>query len=173
MDPMTHRHGFFGRSRVGRSDPGRTPWLGLAGTCTAASAAAAVLLAAAALAFTGPAAAASVAFAAVIVIAFFALSLLAGHLVGRRNPSGAIGVFAVVYVLKIVGFAGILLWMGTPAWIARPWFGAAGIASVVVWQAAELYGFSRLRLQIFNDAPAPGDAGGDAAPSSGKEGPHA
>lgn len=137
-----------------------------------------MLLAAGAVAFSGPAAAASVALAAVIVIAFFALSLIAGHLVGRRNPSGAIGVFAVVYVLKIVGFAAILLWIGTPAWISRPWFGAAGIVTVVVWQAAELYAFSRLRLQIFDDAPADdaaggNGAGGDAAPSSGKEGPGA
>lgn len=105
---------------------------------------------------TSPAAAGSVAFAAVVVIAFFAISLLAGHFVGRRNPAGAIGMFAVVYLIKIVGFAALLIWIGTPDWIDPPWFGATGIVTVVVWQAVELWGFSRVRLQIFNDPEDPG-----------------
>lgn len=131
-----------------------------------------VVLAAAAWLATGPAAAGSVAFSAVVVIAFFAISLLVGHFVGRRNPAGAIGVFAVVYLIKIVGFAALLIWIGTPAWINPQWFGATGIVTVVLWQAVELWGFSRVRLQIFSD---PEDAGGATSPSSGptpKGGPH-
>jgi ATP synthase protein I len=138
----------------GPSAAAASPWLGLAAKCTAASAAVAAALAVGGLVASGTGAAASVAFAAAVVIAFFALSLLAGHIAGRRNPSGAIGVFAVVYVLKIVGFAALLLWIGTPAWVDGPWFGASGIVTVVVWQAVEVLAFSRLRLQIFDDEPA-------------------
>lgn len=173
MDPMTHRNGFFGRSRIGGPAQPRTPWLRLAGTCSAASGIAAVLLAVTALIASGPAAAASAVAAAVVVVAFFAVSLIAGHIAGRNNPSGAIGVFAVVYVVKVVGFAALLLWIGTPAWISRPWFGAAGIVTVVVWQAVEVFAFSRLRLQIFDDAPSAGGSPAGPAPSSGEEGPHA
>lgn len=170
---MTNRHGISGRPGVGGSGRGRTPWLGLAAKCSAASSAAAVLLAVAGLLASGPGAGASVLFAAVIVIAFFALSLLAGHFAGRNNPSGAIGVFAVVYVVKVVGFAALLLWLGRPAWIVGPWFGAAGIVTVVVWQAVEVFAFSRLRLQIFDDAPPAGGAHGDSSQSSGQEDPNA
>ncbi|GAB3283934.1 hypothetical protein GCM10027449_27460 [Sinomonas notoginsengisoli] len=167
------KFGFVGRPRVGGSGGGRTPWLGLAATSSAASAAGAILLAIAGLVASGPGAAGSVLFAAGIVIAFFALSLIAGHFAGRNNPSGAIGVFAVVYVLKVVGFAALLLWLGKPAWVAGPWFGAAGIATVVIWQTVEVLAFSRLRLQIFDDVPPTGSGRSDAAPSSGQEGPHA
>ncbi|GAA2197964.1 hypothetical protein GCM10009849_08840 [Sinomonas flava] len=148
MTRATRTEGDFGSPAAAAS-----PWLGLAAKCTAASAGAALVLAAAALLASGAGAAGSVLFAAAVVIAFFALSLLAGHIAGRRNPSGAIGVFAVVYVLKIVGFAALLIWLGTPAWIDGPWFGASGIVTVVVWQAVEVFVFSRLRLQIFDDAP--------------------
>ncbi|MDQ4502052.1 hypothetical protein [Sinomonas sp. ASV322] len=138
-------------------------WLRLAVLCTGASAAVAVVLAVAAWLTANAAAAGSVIFAAVVVISFFAISLLVGHFVGRRNPSGAIGAFAVVYLVKIVGFAALLIWIGTPVWINPPWFGATGIVTVVVWQAVELWGFSRVRLQIFDepddDAPS-GPSGG-------------
>ncbi|WP_231567568.1 hypothetical protein [Sinomonas humi] len=139
-------------------------WLRLAALCSGATAALDAVLALVAWLATGAAAAGSVAFAAVVVIAFFAISLLVGHFVGRRNPAGAIGMFAVVYLIKIVGFAAVLIWIGTPAWINPPWFGATGIATVVVWQAVELWGFSRVRLQIFND---PEDPGQGASPTSG------
>ncbi|WP_211128917.1 hypothetical protein [Sinomonas albida] len=126
-------------------------WLRLAAVCTAASGGLAVVLAIVAWLTTDAAAAGSALFAAVVVIAFFAISLLVGHFAGRRNPAGAIGMFAVVYLIKIVGFAALLLWIGTPAWINPPWFGLTGVATVVVWQVAELWGFSRVRIQIFND----------------------
>jgi ATP synthase protein I len=133
-------------------------WLRLAGLCTGVTVALGVILALVAWLSTDAAAAGSVLFSSAVVIAFFAISLLVGHLVGRRNPAGAIGVFAVVYLVKIVGFAALLIWIGTPAWINPPWFGGTGIATVVVWQVVELWGFSRVRLQIFND-PEEGSGG--------------
>ncbi|WP_077490138.1 hypothetical protein [Sinomonas mesophila] len=151
---MTHRPGPSGPQGVVGS-----PWLGLAARCTGASAAAAAVLAGVALAAAGPPAAGSVAFAASVVIAFFAISLLAGHAIGRRNPSGAIGAFAVVYVLKIVGFAALLLWLGRPGWVDGPWFGASGIVTVVVWQVVEVLSFSRLRLLIFGDSDGSSEEG--------------
>ena len=145
-------------------------WLRLARLCTGVAGGLAIVLAVIAWIVTDAAAAGSVLFSAAVVIAFFVISLLVGHVVGRRNPSGAIGVFAVVYLIKIVGFAAFLLWIGTPAWINPPWFGATGIATVVVWQAAELWGFSRVRLQIFND---PDEEPGAGAPPSGPGDSHA
>ncbi|WP_246036145.1 hypothetical protein [Sinomonas susongensis] len=147
-------------------------WLRLAGLCTGTTAALDAILAIVAWVATGPAAAGSVAFAAVVVIAFFAISLLVGHFVGRRNPAGAIGMFAVVYLIKIVGFAAVLIWMGTPNWINPPWFGAAGIVTVVVWQAVELWGFSRVRLQIFNDPEEPGPGASPAPGATPRGGSH-
>ena len=168
---MTHQHGFSSRPGVGGSGSPKSPWLGLAATCSAASATTAAILAIVAFVVGGTGAGGSVLFSAVMVIAFFALSLVAGHIAGRNNPSGAIGVFAVVYVVKIVGFAALLLWLGKPAWIVGPWFGAAGIMTVVVWQVVEVLAFSRLRLQIFDDAPAAPPAPDDGTPPSSEDGP--
>ena len=159
MTRMTHPPGPSGPQGVVGS-----PWLGLALRCTAAGAGTAAVLAVAALVVAGPAAAGSVAFAAGVVIAFFAISLLAGHAIGRRNPSGAIGAFAVVYVLKIVGFAALLLWLGRPTWVDGPWFGASGIVTVVVWQTVEVISFGRLRLLIFADSD------GSGSPEEGPRG---
>ncbi|NUP73488.1 MAG: hypothetical protein HOQ07_02355 [Sinomonas sp.] len=144
-------------------------WLRLAVLCTGVTVSLALVLALVAWLGTGAAAGGSVLFSAAVVVAFFVISLLVGHVVGRRNPSGAIGVFAVVYLVKIVGFAALLLWIGTPAWINAPWFGGAGIATVVVWQATELWGFSRVRLQIFND---PAEGPDEGSPAGHPGGPH-
>jgi ATP synthase protein I len=82
---------------------------------------------------------------------FFAISLLIGHFVGRSNPSGAIGLFVATYVVKVVGFAVVLFVLGEPAWLHERWFLIGAVVSVVCWQAAEIYGFSKARLQIYND----------------------
>ena len=82
---------------------------------------------------------------------FFGISLLVGHFVGRNNPSGAIGVFVATYFIKVVGFAAVLFVLGAPAWLHARWFVAGAVTAVVLWQAAEIFGFSKARLQIYND----------------------
>jgi ATP synthase protein I len=84
-------------------------------------------------------------------MAFFAISLLIGHVVGRNNPSGAIGLFVATYFVKVVGFAVVLFAIGAPAWLHAQWFLIGAVVAVVFWQAAEIYGFSKARLQIYND----------------------
>ncbi|MGO4470527.1 hypothetical protein [Arthrobacter sp. efr-133-TYG-120] len=102
----------------------------------------------------------SAAFGGAIVMAFFAISLLIGHFVGRDNPSGAVGLFVASYFVKVVGFAVVLFVVGAPAWLHGRWFVIGAVVTVVSWQAAEIYGFSKARLQIYND-PAAGKGGGD------------
>ncbi|MFF1829648.1 hypothetical protein [Paenarthrobacter sp. NPDC058040] len=103
----------------------------------------------------------STAAGALLVMVFFAISLLIGHFVGRNNPSGAIGLFVATYFIKVVGFAIVLFALGRPDWLNGRWFLIGAVVGIVAWQAAELYGFSKARLQIFND-PADRKAGPDA-----------
>jgi ATP synthase protein I len=102
-------------------------------------------------------------FGGLLVMAFFAISLLVGHFVGRNNPSGAIGVFVVTYFVKVVGFAVVLFVVGTPEWLHDRWFLIGAVACVVFWQAAEIYGFSKARFRIYND-PEPVKDGHDEQP---------
>ncbi|MFJ4207258.1 hypothetical protein ACIPY2_02170 [Paenarthrobacter sp. NPDC089675] len=116
----------------------------------AAAAAAAITSVIAALA-DGGLGSLSTAAGALLVILFFAISLLVGHFVGRNNPSGAIGLFVATYFVKVVGFAVVLFALGRPDWLNGRWFLIGAVVSVVAWQTAELYGFSKARLQIYND----------------------
>jgi ATP synthase protein I len=104
----------------------------------------------------------SAAFGAALVMLFFAISLLIGHFVGRNNPSGAVGLFVATYFVKVVGFAVVLFVIGTPAWLHGRWFIIGAVVAVVLWQAAEIHGFSKARLQIYND-PADGKGGADVS----------
>jgi ATP synthase protein I len=149
------------RERVGVSGPTSSPWLRILGYCSASAGIVVLILCAVAALVVGGAAALSAAFGAVVVVLFFALSLLVGHYVGRKNPSGAIGVFLVTYLVKVVGFAVVLYFIGTPSWLDGTWFFITAVATVLVWQATEVFAFARLRFQLFND-PAPKDGSGHA-----------
>lgn len=140
-----------GNGPVGVSGPTKSLWLRLLAISSAVSGGALALVALVALLMAGTAAALSWVFGGVLVMAFFAISLLIGHFAGRNNPSGAIGLFAATYFIKVVGFAVVLFAIGTPGWLSRGWFVAGAVVTVVLWQAAEIYGFSTARLQIYND----------------------
>jgi ATP synthase protein I len=126
-----------------------SPWLGILARSAAAAGAVALVLAAAAFLATSPEAGLSVLFGAVLVMAFFGISLLIGHFTGRTNPSGALGLFIVTYAIKVVGFAAVLFLLGTPDWLDRTWFFTGALATVLVWQAAEVFAFSRLRTPLY------------------------
>ncbi|MDQ4047189.1 MAG: hypothetical protein M3127_07490 [Actinomycetota bacterium] len=140
-----------GNGTVGASGPRQSLWLGLLGLSSAAAAAALLLTGVLALVLNGWAGALSTAFGGLLVMVFFAISLLIGHFVGRSNPSGAIGLFVATYVVKVVGFAVVLFVLGEPDWLHERWFLIGAVVSVVFWQAAEIYGFGKARLQIYND----------------------
>lgn len=144
-----------------------SPWLRILGRSAGAAGAVALVLAAAAL-ISGPAAGLSVLFGAALVIAFFGISLLIGHFAGRSNPSGALGLFAVTYAIKVVGFAVVFFLLGTPGWLDRTWFFTGALASVIVWQVVEVLVFSRLRTPMYDDAPTGGPAA--SPPDQNREG---
>jgi ATP synthase protein I len=127
-----------------------SPWLGILARSAAASGGVALLLAVAALLATSPAAGLSVLFGAALVVAFFGISLLIGHFAGRSNPSGALGLFIVTYAIKVVGFAAVLFLLGTPDWLDRTWFFTGALATVLAWQTAEVFAFSRLRTPLYD-----------------------
>lgn len=140
-----------GKGSVGVSGPTRSLWLGLLGISSAVSAAALVLAGIVAVALDGWSGLLSSSFGGLLVMAFFAISLLIGHFVGRNNPSGAIGLFVATYFVKVIGFAVVLFAVGAPEWLHGRWFLIGAVVAVVTWQAAEIYGFSKARLQIYND----------------------
>jgi ATP synthase protein I len=140
-----------GNGSVGVSGPTRSLWLRLLLLSSAAGAGAIFLAGVPALILDGANGVLSSTFGGLLVMLFFAISLLVGHFMGRNNPSGAIGLFVATYFVKVVGFAVVLLVVGAPAWLHGRWFVIGAVATVVLWQAAEVYGFSKARLQIYND----------------------
>jgi ATP synthase protein I len=140
-----------GNGHVGATGPTKSLWLHLLKLSSATAAAGLVLCAVPAAVVDGAAGAVSSSLGGLLVMLFFGISLLVGHVVGRNNPSGAIGVFVATYFIKVVGFAAVLFVIGAPEWLRDLWFVAGAVTAVVLWQAAELYGFSKARLQIYND----------------------
>jgi ATP synthase protein I len=144
-----------GAGPVGVSGPTTSLWLKLLGLSSAAAGGALLLAGIAALLANGAAGLLSCLFGGALVMAFFAISLVIGHFVGRNNPSGAIGMFVATYFVKVVGFAVVLFVIGAPAWLHERWFLIGAVVAVVFWQAAEIYGFSKARLQIYNEPQTP------------------
>jgi ATP synthase protein I len=149
------------RGHVEVSEASATPWLNILIKCLLVSGGAVLILAVLALIFSGWPGVGSVALGALVVVAFFGLSLLVGHIYGKKNPSGAIGVFMITYLVKVVGFAVILFTLGTPTWLNGRWFAVAAVVVVVLWQATEVVTFSRQRILLFND---PVEAASSEAP---------
>lgn len=140
-----------GNGPVGVSGPTRSLWLHLLRISSLGSGAGLILCCLLAWIFDGGAGALSAAFAGLIVMVFFGISLLVGHYVGRNNPSGAVGAFVGTYFIKVVGFGAVLFFVGAPEWLNDQWFLVGAVTAVVLWQAAELFGFSKARLQLYND----------------------
>ncbi len=144
-----------GAGPVGVSGPTTSLWLRLLALSAGVSGGALVVTGLLALVITGGTGLWSAVLGGALVMAFFAISLAVGHIVGRNNPSGAIGVFVATYFIKVVGFAIILFVIGAPDWLHARWFVIGAVVTVVSWQAAEVYGFSKARLQIYNDPQSP------------------
>lgn len=140
-----------GNGPVGASGPTPSLWLNLLKRSSIAAAAGLVLCAIPAALLNGLTGAVSSVLGGLLVMLFFGISLLVGHFVGRRNPSGAIGMFVATYFIKVVGFAVVLFAIGAPEWLHGRWFIIGAVVAVILWQAAEIHGFSRARLQIYND----------------------
>ena len=74
----------------------------------------------------------SVVFGSVLVMVFFGLSLFAGHLAGKWMPQAVMGVYALMYLVKVIGFGAVLFTLGTPTWLNKPWFAIAAVVSVLL-----------------------------------------
>ncbi|HEV7166933.1 MAG TPA: hypothetical protein VGN49_03090 [Micrococcaceae bacterium] len=151
MNDFKATGGHTPRERIVVSGPTSSPWLRILAYCSTAAGIVVVIACAVSAIVAGGAAALSALFGAVVVVLFFALSLLVGHFVGRRNPSGAIGMFLATYLVKVVGFAVVLFFIGNPSWLDGTWFFITAVAAVLVWQGTEVFVFTRLRLQLFDD----------------------
>jgi ATP synthase protein I len=147
-----------GKGSVGVSGPTRSLWLGLLGLSSAVAGGALVLTGVVAALLNRWTGVVSSSLGGLLVVVFFAISLLIGHFVGRNNPSGAVGLFVATYFVKVIGFAVVLFVLGAPDWLHGRWFVIGAVVAVVTWQAAEIYGFSKARLQIFNDPEPAGDS---------------
>ena len=144
-----------GKRAVGFVGGQSSLWLRLLALSAAAAAVATAITCVIAAFMNGGQGALSAAFGAALVMLFFGISLLIGHFVGRNNPSGAVGLFVATYFIKVVGFAVVLFVLGAPDWLHARWFLIGAVVTVVFWQAAEIYGFSKARLQIYNDPAEP------------------
>lgn len=146
------------------SDASATPWLGILGWCLGITAPAIALTALIGWLVAGPAGALSPLAAGAVVLVFFGLSLLVAHWVGHLAPKAFFGAVAGTYAIKVLGFGLFLLVPTDPSWYDRTWVLIGAIVAVLVWQGAEMYRFSKLRLRIYDDAPTlSGDKPGGAA----------
>lgn len=139
------------------------PWLAILRRSAAVSGVGIAALALAGLAVAGMPAAGSALMGGLIVVVFFGISLLLGHVVGRRSPSAALGAFMAGYAVKVLVLGVLAFGFGAPAWLEGVWFLIAVVTTVVLWQAAELHAFSKLRFQLYGDLPTPGASAGGAS----------
>ncbi|MBP2413888.1 ATP synthase protein I [Arthrobacter stackebrandtii] len=152
------------------SGPTESPSWNILKRCVAVVGLAVVAMAGAAFIFTDGAGVLSVLFGSALVVAFFGLSLLAGHLFARKKPEAVMGVFVMTYFVKVLGFGAVLFYLGTPGWLNKPWFAGAAVACVLIWQATEVVIFSKQRFLFFNEVQTPAKAAADPAAEPEGEG---
>lgn len=151
------------RGQIPASGPSTSPSANILKKCLLVGVGGLVVMMVLALVFTDAHGVLSVVFGSLLVMAFFGLSLLVGHIVAKRKPKAVMNAFFLSYIVKVFGFAAVLLSLGVPTWLNKPWFAGAAVASVLLWQATEVVVFSKQRFLLFNeDAPGtttrPGDS---------------
>lgn len=138
--------------------PSESPSWNILKKCLLVDGLAVVIMAVLALIFTDSDGVLSVVFGSLLVMAFFGLSLLVGHIFSKRMPRAVISIFFMTYFVKVVGFAAVLFAVGTPDWLNKPWFLAGAVVCVLLWQATEVVIFSRQRFLLFDDSADSSDA---------------
>lgn len=158
------------RGPLTASGPTESPSWNILKKCLAIDGLAVTVMVVLAFIFTDMDGVLSVLFGSLLVITFFGLSLLVGHLFSKKMPEAVMGIFVMTYFVKVVGFAAVLFAMGTPGWLNKPWFAGAAVACVLIWQATEVVIFSKQRFLIFDEAAAPATSTGDSTPEPDGEG---
>jgi len=156
------------RGFVAASGPSASPSWNILRKCLLVGVPGMAVMVVLALVFTDVHGVLSVLFGSLLVMTFFGLSLLVGHIFSKRMPTAVMGVFVMTYFVKVVGFAAVLFALGTPTWLDKPWFAGAAVASVLLWQATEVVVFSKQRFLLFNE-----DVSGTiAAPTDSRDTPN-
>ncbi|RKW71852.1 hypothetical protein [Galactobacter caseinivorans] len=136
------------------SDEDKTPWMSILLWCMGLTGAAIVVTALLGLLVAQRPGLLSVLAVGVVVVVFFGLSLLVGHLVGQRAPNAQLAAFMLMYIVKVIGFGAFLLVPHDPFWFNGTWVTIGAVVSVLVWQGVEMYRFSRVRMRIFSETEA-------------------
>ncbi|PPK98665.1 ATP synthase protein I [Kineococcus xinjiangensis] len=129
------------------------------------SIAAAALCAVAAGLLRGSGSVGSALLGSAIVILFFGARLVVMRRTARANPQLVLVVALAVYTVKIVLLGLAMLLLTRVAWVDAQVLGLAVLVTAVVWLAAEMRGFVRLRIPVFAAG-----AGGAAPDESGAGG---
>ncbi|GAB7190435.1 hypothetical protein NUM3379_11410 [Kineococcus sp. NUM-3379] len=110
----------------------------------------------------GPAGGLSAALGAAIVVLFFGARLLVMRRAARTNPQMLLVIALAVYTGKVVLLGIAMLVLTQVAGVDTRTLGLTVLLTAVVWLAAEMRGFVRLRIPVFatgrDDTP-PGASG--------------
>ncbi|WP_315913102.1 hypothetical protein [Arthrobacter sp. lap29] len=158
----TSAHHSAARRPLTASGPTASPSWNILKRCLLVDGIAVLIMVVVAYVFTDVHGVLSVLFGSLLVIAFFGLSLLVGHLFSKRMPGAVMGIFVMTYFVKVVGFAAVLFALGTPTWLNKSWFAGAAVAAVLLWQATEVIIFSKQRFLIFDESAVEGSPAGTA-----------
>jgi ATP synthase protein I len=100
----------------------------------------------------------------VIVLLFFGLRLLVMRRTARSNPQLVLAVALGVYTAKIAVLGVAMILLTRISWVDGPALGLSVIITAVVWLAAEMHAFVKLRIPVFAGTSPDGPAG----PAGGK-----
>ena len=92
---------------------------------------------------------ASSALGSVIVLLFFGLRLLVMRRTARSNPQLVLAVALGVYTAKIAVLGLAMILLTRISWVDGPALGISVIVTAVVWLAAEMHAFVKLRIPVF------------------------
>ena len=107
------------------------------------------LCAAGAALLRGPGSIPSALLGAAIVVLFFGARLVVMRRTARSNPHLVLVVALAVYTAKIVLLGLAMLLLTRLAWVDPQALGLTVLVVAVVWLAAEMRGFVRLRIPVF------------------------
>lgn len=134
--------------RVPQLFPRSTGWRRILLVTTTAGISTMLLCAATAVLIIGPAAAASAAIAAGSVIVFSFISLALIDWSDRHAPHLSIPLFMIGFGLKVAALAVAMPFVRPGDWLQTSWAIGAGLAVLLVWQAAEILSFARMRISV-------------------------
>lgn len=123
----------------------------------------AVCAAAAAL-LREPLAAVSALLGAAIVVLFFGARLVVMRRTARANPQLVLVVALAVYTAKVLLLGLAMVLLTRLPWVDGPALGLTVLVTAVVWLAAEMRAFVRLRVSVFAGQDR---ASGDGGPGAG------